>query len=93
MRDDAWLEGGFLLHRCAAFRYRSTSRFAVWHMEDAFDALVEVVPSEWVAELESLYSSAIPSKPLHHYMIFVHDGGCFEFAAADWSWLPETPAP
>jgi hypothetical protein len=61
-------------------------------MEAAYDTLVEIEESSWVAELTNDVPEPYRSdwKP-HHYMIYLGSVGCFEFLAESWGPLPEVP--
>lgn len=89
-KDDTWVRGGLRFERAGAYRHRGESRCTLWHVADVYDTLVEVVPSEWVAELDAaLEANRGGPREIHHYMIYVDSAGSFEVAAASWSWLPE----
>lgn len=68
--------------RTRAYRYRAESHCTVWHVENCYEELAMVPESSWVQELMADYSH---SKPLgysvSHYIVFVADDGCYEFAA------------
>lgn len=94
-RDGVWVHGGLRFEGACAYRHRGESRCTPWHVEGAYDTLIEVVQSDWVAELDSAfdtYQAGMPQRELHHYMIYVDGAGSFEVAASKWSWLPEQPA-
>ncbi|MHA4816883.1 hypothetical protein ACXZ65_21285 [Streptomyces aculeolatus] len=90
-RDGLTVRGGIRFDGVRAFRFRSEGHCTVWHLEDAYDTLVEVSPSNWVAEL----SDAEPSETgghwvMRHFLIFIDSAGAYEIAASSWSWLQET---
>lgn len=74
----------------AAFRYRNEGCCSAWHIEDAYDALVEVAPSAWLEEVgkdvpEHFKADWHP----RHFMIYLDSVGCFEFLAEAWEAAPE----
>jgi hypothetical protein len=81
---------GIKFNQVAAFRKRSERCCSAWHIEEAYDTLVEVEVSSWAAEIVSdvpeLYRAAWNP---HHYMIYLDSVGCFEFLAQSWEALPE----
>lgn len=83
---------GIKFVKVAAFRKRSERCCTAWHIEGAYDVLVEVVGSSWAVELghdvPELYRA--DWKP-RHFMIYLDSVGCFEFLAHSWEPLPETP--
>jgi len=94
-RDDGWVRAGLRFLGVAAYRSRAESLCTLWHVEGVYDTLVEVVPSDWVAELDRAFEAhddGIPRDETHHFMIYVDSAGSFEVAASSWSWLPEEPA-
>ncbi len=78
-------EAGIRFFRARAFRFRAEAHCTVWHSRDAYNELVEIVDSEWVAELYR------PNHPweMHHYMVYIEDSGCYEVVSESWDWLPE----
>ncbi len=58
----------------------------VWHIEGAYDTLVEVEDSAWVAEMRADTCEQWRNKwETHHYMIYLDSVGCFEIIAESWS--------
>jgi len=90
-RDGVWVRGGLRFIGACAYRHRGESRCTAFHITEAYDTLVEVVPSDWVKELQAAYPSGYPVRDLHHYMIYLDSVGSFEFAATSWEWLSEEP--
>jgi hypothetical protein len=84
---------GIRFKRVYATRTRAEGCCTAWHIEDAYDTLVEVVGSPWVEELQT--DTADRQRRLgekwemHHYMIYLDSAGCFEVIAASWEALPE----
>ncbi len=92
-RDGSMFRGGLRFHKVRAYRFRAESHCTAWHIEGAYDTLVEVVPSEWVSEL----LAAEPSETwgfwtIRHYLIYIDGEGAYEVAAQDVEWLPEENA-
>jgi hypothetical protein len=57
---------------------------SLFQIEGVYDKLVEVENSPWVAALvEGKRASHLN---LSHFMIYVSDAGCYEFAAESWSY-------
>jgi len=72
-----------------AYRHRAESHCTVWHIEHAYDTLVEVEDSEWVAELRDAMPEDMRTLfEMHHYMIYVDSYGCYEVVAQTWAPLP-----
>jgi hypothetical protein len=72
----------------SALRMRGERYCTAWHIEGAYDSLVEVENSSWISELlndmPEQYRSAWQP---HHYMIYLDSVGCFEFLAESWQRL------
>lgn len=86
-------QGGVEFSRRRAYRYTAESHCTLWHL-DAYDTLVEVEDSEWVAELlEAMPEDMRAMFEMHHYMIYLDSSGCYEVVAASWRFLPEVELP
>lgn len=98
LRFEYWRDGGqcrsaLLFQGVRAVRYRAEIHCTAWEIEGAFDTLVRVVGSRWVAELRE----AMPepertedqSMTMHHYLIFLDSFGAFEVVARSWAAVPE----
>ncbi len=88
-RDEKIYRSGVEIQRVRAYRYRAESHCTAWHIE-AYDTLIEVEGSAWVAEL----AAAEPAETggffeMHHYMLYLDSAGCYEIVGATWSLLPE----
>lgn len=89
-RDGTAISGGIQFQKVRAFRFRSESHCTLWHIEGAYDTLVEIVPSEWSQELIEAQPRDMRSQwVIRHFMIYLDSSGAFEVAAAGWMWLPE----
>jgi hypothetical protein len=90
-RGDSLYRSGIGFYRAPAMRNRSEECCTAWHIEGAYDTLVEVEGSSWLEEI----TAAIPVqlrdryKPLHHFMIYLDGSGCIEVIAEAWELLPE----
>lgn len=83
---------GIKFNQVSAFRKRGERCCSAWHIEGAYDTLVEVEDSSWVAEMAKDVPEPYRAdwKP-HHYMIYLDSVGCFELLAQSWEALPEIP--
>jgi hypothetical protein len=96
-RGGIWFGGGLQFYGTCAYRHRGEGRCTEWHIAGAYDTLVGVENSAWVAELDAVCAEhfavpGIPRKLKHHFMIYIDSVGSYEVAAESWSWLPEEPA-
>ena len=91
-RDGRIFSGGVRFERVRAYRFRAESHCTVWHIKDAYDTIVEVSPSDWIAELLAAQPPGMGGdlEP-HHYLLYIDSTGCFEIAAASWSLLLDEP--
>lgn len=92
-RNGSMYTGGLRFRRVRAYRFRDESHCTSWHVEDAYDTLVEVEQSDWIAEL----LAAEPSESgvqwnVRHFLIYVDAAGAYEIAAEDCEWLSEKNA-
>lgn len=90
-RNGARYVGGFSFQRVQAYRFRQEAYCTAWHVEDAYDTLVEVDGSSWIGELREAFHHEYPA-PLRHFLIYVDSAGAYEVAAADAVQLVERPA-
>jgi hypothetical protein len=89
-RGDVAFRAGIRFEKVRAFRFRAESHCTTWHLEGAYDTLVEISPSDWVAELLAAEPSETwGSWEIRHFLIFIDSAGAYEIAAASWAWLPE----
>lgn len=89
-RDGLLYSGGLRFRRVRAYRFRAEGHCTPWHIEDAYDTLVEVEQSEWIDEL--LVAEASETRghwKIRHFLIYIDDAGAYEIAAEDVEWLPE----
>jgi hypothetical protein len=81
---------GIEFRRVLAMRKRAERCCTAWHIEGAYDTLVEVEGSSWVQEVRADMNAQWRDKwETHHYMIYLDSVGCFEVIAGSWAALPE----
>jgi len=77
--------GGIVFERVLAARERAERCCKAWHIEGAYDTLVEIEGSPWVEEMRGDTAEQWRSKwEMHHYMIYLDSAGCFEVIAESW---------
>ena len=73
------LATGFTFGGVRALRKRAEIHCTEWHIEGAFDVLVEVQGSGWVRELQADTATGWKDYfPLRHFMIYLDSAGCVE---------------
>jgi len=82
---DEVFNSGILFDMAQAHRH-SSEKFTVSLM-DAYDRLVEIVDSGWVAELKKINSQIADFWNIKHYVIFLDSYGLYEFIASDYKIL------
>ena len=89
-RDGVIYRSGVRFSKVRAIQWRAEGQCSVWHIEGAYDTVIEVEGSSWVSELERSQSQR-PNKPwtIRHFMLFIDSAGCYEFAAESFEILPE----
>ncbi|MBX3322117.1 MAG: hypothetical protein KF757_03920 [Phycisphaeraceae bacterium] len=91
-KDGVEYRSGIEFRRVLAMRWRAERCCTAWHIEGAYDTLVEVENSLWVQELRAdTYAQWRDKWETHHYMIYL-DGVSFEVVAESWAALPDEPA-
>ena len=89
-KNGANYRGGIEFHRVLAMRHRTERCCTAWHVEGAYDTLVEVEGSPWVQEMRAETNQQWRDKwETHHYMIYLDSVGCFEVIAESCDALPE----
>lgn len=84
-KDGTKYEGGIKFDKVLTVRIRSERCCTAWHIEGAYDVLVEVEGSSWVEELRGDTAAQWRNKwAMHHYMIYLDSAGCFEVIADSW---------
>ncbi len=75
-KDGATHQGGIKFSKVAAVRKRAERCCKSWHIEGAYDTLVEVEGSPWVEEIRSDTQEQWRDKwQMHHYMIYLEVKG------------------
>jgi hypothetical protein len=89
-RDGSMYSGGLRFRRVRAYRFRAEGHCTPWHVEEAYDTLVEVERSDWIGELLAAESSETWGQwKIRHFLIYIDGSGAYEVAAEDCEWLPE----
>lgn len=87
-KDGIEIKGGLAFSRVLALRSRAERCCQPWHIEGAYDTLVEIEGSPWVQELRSETAAQWRDRwETHHYMIYLDSAGCFEIVAESWTAL------
>lgn len=69
-----------------AYRFRAEVHCTAWHIEGAYDSLVEVEYSDWAEQMRCDTATEWRDHwQLRHYMIYLDSAGCYEFLASSWS--------
>jgi hypothetical protein len=78
-------EGQISFSKVTATRKRAERCCTPWHIDGAYDTLVEIRDSSWAEEIRVDTSPRWRDKwPMHHYMIYLDSVGCFEVIAESW---------
>lgn len=89
-RNGVLYRSGIRFTQMPATRTRAERCCTAWHIENAYDTLVEVEGSSWVEEIRADTTEQWRGKwEMHHFMIYLDSAGCFEVIAASWEVLPE----
>lgn len=93
--DNVEYRSGIQFGRFYAMRTLSENCCDVWHIDDAYDTLVEVEDSTWVEELQARtvdkQRRSGQKWPMRHYMIYLDSVGCYEIISDSWQPLPQEP--
>jgi len=82
--------GGLRFERVRAYRFVAEGHCTPWHVEGAYDTLVEVEQSDWIDELLAAEPSETRARwKIRHFLIYVDGSGAYEVAAEECEWLPE----
>lgn len=93
-RDGDAFNIGVRFDAVRAFRFRAELYATPWQIRDAYDSLVEVLPSAWVSELRAdAPSTSRDEWVMRHFMITIDGAGCYEAIARDFSISPEEDGP
>jgi hypothetical protein len=89
-REGVLVRSGLRFERVRAFRFRAEGHATIWHLQGAYDTLVEVVSSDWAKELLDAEPRETSGRwTIRHFLIYVDSAGAYEVAAESWSMLPE----
>lgn len=91
LRDGVEVKAGLHFKGVASVRYRAEPCCTAWHIEDAYDTLVEVSGSSWIEEVDSAIPEHLKGE-MHHFMIYLDSAGAFEIIAESWELVPDIPA-
>ena len=87
-RDGVLYRSGIRFTQMPATRTRAERCCTAWHIDGAYDTLVEVEGSSWVSEVRAdTQQQWRDSWATHHYMIYLDSAGCFEVIADSWEAL------
>jgi len=87
-KDGVKHQGGIEFSKVLAVRTRAERCCKSWHIDGAYDMLVEVEGSSWVEEVRADTTEQWRNKwETHHYMIYLDSAGCFEIIAESWAAL------
>jgi hypothetical protein len=90
LKGEREVSSGIQFNRVAALRKRGELCVSAWHIEEAYDTLVEVKNSEWLLEIQrDVPEHFLGDWKVRHFMIYLDSVGCFEFLAEEWRALPE----
>jgi hypothetical protein len=90
-RNGSMFSGGLLFSKVRAYQFRAESHCTSWHVDEAYDTLVEIDGSRWIAEL--LGAKAVDGRgqwAMRHFLIYLDGVGAYEVAAEGVEWLKET---
>jgi len=81
-------QDGIEFREVCATRTRAERCCTPWHINGAYDTLVEVEGPPWVGEVRADMEPHWRDRwELHHYMIYLDSVGCYEVIAASWAAL------
>jgi hypothetical protein len=92
-RNGSMYVGGLRFKGVRAYKFRAEGHCTPWHVEGAYDTLVEVEHSDWVADLLAAEPGETRGRwKIRHFLIYIDSAGAYEVAAEDCEWLPEQAA-
>jgi hypothetical protein len=90
--SDARFVAGVEFSGVRAFRKRAESLCNAWHIEDAYDTVVEVMNSGWVAELTADAPDGSKGRfPMRHFLLYLDSFGALEVVGAAATLVPARP--
>lgn len=82
----ASIRGGIEFENVRAYRHRAEIHCTGWHIDGAYDTLVEIKDSRWAAEVRQETAKGWKTEwALHHYLIYLDSAGAYEVLAESWS--------
>jgi hypothetical protein len=91
VREGLPIRAALRFDKIAAIQARSERSCTASQIEAAYDVLVEIHDSEWLAQIKADTQELWRDKwEMHHYMIYLDSAGCFEFIAASWTSYEES---
>jgi hypothetical protein len=85
-KDGAHHRSRIEFSKVLATRTRAERCCQLWHVEDAYDTLVEIEDSPWVEEMRADTNERWRNEwEMHHYMIYLDSAGCFGVIAESWT--------
>lgn len=95
VKNDVEIKSGIVFNNVKAKKTRSQIACTSWHIQNAYDTLVEIIDSKWIEEILSETKErrerSGESWELHHYLLYLDGSGCIEVIAASWKVLDEEP--
>jgi hypothetical protein len=88
-RNGSMFAGGLRFGRVQAYRFRAEPYCTAWHIEKAYDTLVEIEQSEWIAALAAAEPGEGHGRTMRHFLIYIDGAGAYEVAADSCEWIPE----
>jgi hypothetical protein len=89
-RNGVLYRSGIRFNRVSATRTLAERCCTAWHIEGAYDTLVEIERSPWLEDISSNTQKMWRDKwEMHHFMIYLDSAGCFETIADSWEILQE----
>ncbi len=87
-KDGVDHQAGIAFSKLCAMRTRAERCCKSWHIEGAYDTLVEIEESSWVDEIRADTAEQWRDTwEMHHYLIYLDSVGCFEIIAQSWAAL------
>ena len=90
-RDGSMFRGVIGFQKVRASRWRAEPYCTVWHINDCYDTVAEVLESDWVEELQMAQTTGQRNWVMRHFIIYLDGAGSFEFVAE--SAAVSTPEP
>jgi len=86
-RNDETFTGSLIFE--STISHKHTSEKFLRTIGGAYDTLIEVCDSEWIAELSKISPEWAEVWKPRHYAIFLDGYGLYEFLAKDYKHIPE----